>query len=117
MDPHPPGTRFFHRLLDVSGHGSQSSFPTESEVSVVEATPFASARHVGVVLADDEACNTLFFDEGTCNTLFSMKKTCVVLNFGNHQWPVEGKWAAVTWWEATNIATTSGSIGTMGWMC
>jgi hypothetical protein len=70
MDPHPPGTRFFHRLLDVSGHGSQSSFPTESEVSVVEATPFASARHVGVVLADDEACNTLFFDEGTCNTLF-----------------------------------------------
>ncbi len=61
---------FFHRLLDVSGHGSQSGFPTESEVSGAEATPFASARHVGVVLADDEACNTLFFDEGTCNTLF-----------------------------------------------
>ena len=48
---------------------------------------------------------------------FSMKGMCVVLNFGNHQRPVEGKWAAVTWWETISIATTSGSIGTMEWMC
>jgi hypothetical protein len=46
-----------------------------------------------------------------------MKETCVVLNFGNHQQPIKVKRAAVTWWETTNIATTSGSIETTGWMC
>ena len=64
MDPHPPGTRVLPPFVGCVGHGSQSSFPTESEVSVAEAASFASALHVEVVLADDEACNTLFFDEG-----------------------------------------------------
>ena len=38
---------------------------------------------------------------------FLMKETCVVHDFGNHQQPIKGKRAAVTWWETTNIATTS----------
>jgi hypothetical protein len=55
MDPHPPGTRFFHRLLDLSLHGAQSGFSTEPEVSIVKTIPFASECFVGDVLADDEA--------------------------------------------------------------